>query len=162
MRSHLTGRNVARVILAVLICLLPGFIGTPFTETGPGSWYREIEKPFFEPPSWVFGPVWTALYIGMGLALYLIWMRGDRSRHWYMLLGVFVAQLILNALWTPAFFGLESPLAGLIVITPLLVLIAVTIYLARPVSGWVALIFVPYLIWVSYASALNFAIWQIN
>jgi translocator protein len=148
--------------IAIGICLLPGLIGTPFTETGPGSWYQQLDKPWFNPPGWVFGPVWSILFVANGIALYLVWTRGESSRRWYILISVFVAQLVLNALWTPAFFGLESPVAGLVVIVPLGILIAATIILAWPVSAAASLLLVPYLIWVSFATVLNFTIWQLN
>lgn len=154
--------GILTLIVSIIICLLPGLIGFPFTGTGPGSWYQEIETPGFQPPGWVFGPVWTTLYVLIGISLYLIWTRGDRSRLWYFLLGAFIAQLILNALWTPAFFGMESPQAGLIVIVPLLVLIVVIISMAGRFSLAASLLLIPYLGWVGFATALNLAIWQLN
>jgi translocator protein len=148
--------------IAIGICLLPGLIGNLFTETDAGSWYQQLEKPWLNPPGWVFGPVWGVLYVAMGVALYLIWTSGDRSARWYALIVVFGVQLILNGAWSFAFFGLESPIAGLVVIMSLLLLIVVTIILARPISGVASLILVPYLFWVSFATVLNFSIWQLN
>jgi translocator protein len=155
-------RNAVRVLAAIAIAWTPGFLGSMLFATGDDSWYQQIDKPWFNPPSWVFGPVWSVLYIGMGISLYLIWTRGDSSRHWYWLMAVFAVQLVLNGLWTPAFFGLESPIAGLAVIIPLWAFILATILLARRYSGLSALILVPYLLWVSFATALNFSIWQLN
>jgi translocator protein len=162
MKARTWAGSAARLVLAIIICLLPGLIGTPFTDTGPDSWYQNLEKPAFDPPDWVFGPVWSTLYVLMGIALYLIWTRGDSSRRWYWVLTVFITQLLLNALWTPAFFGLESPVAGLLVIVPLLVLIAATIALAWRYSPVASILLVPYLGWVAFATALNFSIWQLN
>jgi translocator protein len=154
--------DMMRVVLAIGICWTPGLLGSLLFATGDDSWYQQIDKPGFNPPSWVFGPVWSVLYIAMGISLYLIWTRGDRSRHWYWLIGVFATQLVLNGLWTPAFFGLESPEIGLMVIVPLWGFIIATILLTRRYSNLAALILVPYLLWVTFATLLNFSIWQLN
>ena len=130
--------------------------------SGLDGWYRELEKPAFNPPDWVFGPVWTVLYILMGIALYLIWTKGTRTRRWHWLMIVFFAQLAFNTGWSFAFFGLESPLAGLVVILPLWGLILATILLARPVSGVASILLLPYLAWVSFAAVLNASIWYLN
>jgi translocator protein len=96
------------------------------------------------------------------VALFLVWRHGGPTSRWYQLMVVFVAQLILNGLWTPAFFGLESPIAGLIVIVPLSLLILATIILAWPFSRVASLLLFPYLLWVSFATVLNFSIWMLN
>lgn len=155
-------KNIPTLIICIAIAWSPGFFGSILFATGDDSWYQQLEKPWFNPPNWIFGPVWSILYIGIGISLYLVWTRGDRSPAWYRLMAVFAVQLVLNGLWTPAFFGLESPVAGLVVIFPMLISIAVTIWLARPVSGLAALLLVPYLLWVSFAMILNFSIWQLN
>ncbi len=159
---RLSGEELLKLVTAVVICWTPGIAGSLLVSTGEGSWYQQIDKPWFNPPGWVFGPVWSVLYIGMGISLYLVWTRGDRSRHWYWLIGVFAAQLILNGLWTPAFFGLEAPETGLAVIIPLWGMIVATILLARRYSSPAALILVPYLMWVTFATVLNVSIWQLN
>lgn len=155
-------RSIIALSAAILIAWSPGFLGAILFATGEDSWYQQLDKPWFNPPNWIFGPVWSILYIGIGISLYLVWSRGVRSPAWYRLMTVFGVQLVLNGLWTPAFFGLESPVAGLIVIIPMLVSIAATIWLAKPYSGWAALLLVPYLMWVSFATLLNFSIWQLN
>jgi translocator protein len=104
----------------------------------------------------------SVLYIFMGVSLYLIWIRGERARHWYALIVVFFIQLMLNGFWTPAFFGMESPLAGLTVIVPLWFMIVATIWLARNFSLPASLLLVPYLLWVSFAMVLNALIWYLN
>ena len=153
---------VIRLAVAIAVCWIPVLAGSVFTSSAVDSWYRELEKPWFNPPSWVFGPVWSVLYLGMGIALYLIWTHGDRSARWRGLMAVFVLQLALNGAWSLAFFGMESPIAGLIVIMPLLTLILVTIVLAWPFSRIASLLLAPYFLWVSFATLLNYAIWQLN
>jgi translocator protein len=161
-RNGNTGLDFVKLIVAIAVAWTPGFLGSVLFATGEDSWYQQLDKPWFNPPNWLFGPVWSVLYIGIGISLYLVWTRGDRSSAWYWLMIVFGIQLVLNGLWTPAFFGLESPLAGLIVIIPMLISIAATIWLARPFSGVAALLLVPYLLWVGFATVLNFSIWQLN
>ncbi|TVR70233.1 MAG: tryptophan-rich sensory protein [Sphaerobacteraceae bacterium] len=155
-------RNALTLLIAIAIAWSPGFLGAIFFATGDDSWYQQLDKPWFNPPNWVFGPVWSILYIGIGVSLYLVWTRGERAPEWNRLMVVFAIMLVLNGLWTPAFFGLESPVAGLVVIIPMLISIAATIWLARPFSGVAALLLVPYFLWVSFATVLNAAIWQLN
>jgi translocator protein len=154
--------NALKLILAIAICWAPGLLGSVLFATGDDNWYQQLDKPFFNPPSWLFGPVWSVLYIFMGVSLYLIWIRGERARHWYALIVVFFIQLMLNGFWTPAFFGMESPLAGLTVIVPLWFMIVATIWLARNFSLPASLLLVPYLLWVSFAMVLNALIWYLN
>jgi translocator protein len=160
--DHFQLRNLGGLALAIIISYLPGLIGTVFTDTGDDSWYEQLEKPWFNPPGWVFGPVWSVLYIGMGVALYLIWRNRDRSAHWYALMAVFAVQLVLNGAWSLVFFGMETTLGGLIVIVPLWFTILVTILMTRRYSGIAALILIPYLLWVSFATVLNFELWRLN
>jgi translocator protein len=160
--QHSPIKNTFTLIICIALAWSPGFIGSILFATGDDSWYQQLEKPWFNPPNWIFGPVWSILYIGIGISLYLVWTRGDQSPAWYRLMVVFGVQLILNGLWTPAFFGLESPVAGLVVIIPMLISIAATIWLAKPFSGSAAFLLVPYLLWVSFATLLNFSIWQLN
>jgi translocator protein len=162
MKQRETVITVLKLAACIAIAFLPAIIGSPFTDTGPDSWYREIEKPSFDPPDWVFGPVWTALYTANGIALYLIWTRGAEDRHWRLLMTLFAAQLVLNALWTPVFFGLESPIGGLVVIAPLFVLIASVLALSWRYAPVASLLLAPYLAWVGFATALTFEIWRLN
>lgn len=155
-------KNIAGLGLAVAVCLLPGALGSIATSSAIDSWYRELDKPWFNPPGWVFGPVWTILYVLIGISLFLIWKSGDRSSSWYLLFGIFAVQLVLNTGWSLAFFGLESPIAGLLVIVPLWIAILSTILLSYRFTTTGSLILVPYLIWVSFATVLNFEIWRLN
>lgn len=152
--------NTLKLVIAIVVPQLLGGLGAFVTVSSIGSWYQSIEKPFFTPPSWVFGPAWTLLYLMMGLAVFLVW----KSNHLFkkQALGVFMAQLVLNVLWSPAFFGLESPILGLVIIIPLWVLILVCIKLFFPINKIAAYLMVPYILWVSFAMLLNASIWYLN
>jgi tryptophan-rich sensory protein len=128
------------------------FVGSLVTDTEPGSWYATLGQPAWNPPDWLFGPVWTVLYVGMAVAAWLVWRRGHRSA-----LVPYAVQLVLNLAWTLVFFGLESTWGGVATILALWSAIVVTIAAFRSVSV-AAWLLVPYLAWVSYASALTVAI----
>jgi tryptophan-rich sensory protein len=152
-------------------CLaLAGFLALSFVAAAVGSlwtspaiptWYQEITKPSWTPPSWLFGPVWTVLYIAMGVAAWLVWKRGGWSAQ-RGALTLFVVQLILNAAWSGLFFGMRSPLLGLAGIAALWIAILLTWQAFRRVSTAAAWLFVPYLCWVTFAAALNFSVWRLN
>ncbi len=152
-------REILRLVVSIVVCFLPSFVAI---GASPGEWYAQLTKPPLNPPSWVFGPVWTLLYLLMGISLYLVWSRASRHPGATLAVGVFAVQLVLNALWSPAFFGARSPGLGLIVIVPMVVLIAVTISLFGRISNVAGWLLVPYLAWVSFATYLNAAIWWLN
>jgi tryptophan-rich sensory protein len=139
-----------------------GIVGALTTVTGEGSWYQGLEKPPFNPPGWVFGPVWTVLYALMGLAAFRVWREGTERRDVRTALGLFVAQLVLNGVWTPVFFGAESIVGGAVVIVALLVLLALTVRAFFRISRAAGWLLVPYLLWVAFATALNLSIWVLN
>jgi tryptophan-rich sensory protein len=148
--------------LFVVGCELVGIVGALTTVTGEGSWYQGLEKPPFNPPGWVFGPVWTVLYALMGLAAFRVWREGTERRDVRTALGLFVAQLVLNGVWTPVFFGAESIVGGAVVIVALLVLLALTVRAFFRISRAAGWLLVPYLLWVAFATALNLSIWVLN
>jgi tryptophan-rich sensory protein len=157
-KSHSYGKLFA----AVLLCLIVGSMGSLVTTTGSGSWYESLEKPAFTPPNWVFGPVWTTLFILMGIALYLVWQSGTERREVQIALAVFGIQFALNVLWSFLFFGMQSPLLGLVDIVILWIMIAVTIvlfYQIRKIAGY---LLIPYIVWVTIATALNYSIYILN
>lgn len=149
-----------KLLISIILPQVLGGLGALVTISSVGSWYQTIQKPSFNPPSWVFGPTWTLLYIMMGLALYLIWKSNHPFKN--KALWVFAVQLSLNAIWSPAFFGLESPLLGLIVIVPLWIMILVCIRAFFPINKMASYLLVPYLLWVSFATILNASIWYLN
>jgi tryptophan-rich sensory protein len=127
----------------------------------PGDWYRRLAKPAWQPPSWIFAPVWTALYAGMALSAWLVWRKAGLQGG-AVPLAVYLAQLALNTAWTPLFFGLHRIGLALFDIVLLWGAVAATVALFYPIHAGAALLLVPYLAWVTFAAALNFAIWRIN
>jgi tryptophan-rich sensory protein len=127
----------------------------------PGAWYGTLKKPSWNPPSWIFGPVWSVLYTTMAVAAWLVWKRGGFAGQ-RLALSLFLAQLLFNALWSPLFFGLRHPALAFVDIVLLWLALLGTVaafWIARPVAGALLL---PYLAWVTFASALNFALWRLN
>lgn len=133
-----------------------------FTRPAIPGWYAQLRKPAFAPPNWLFAPVWITLYFLMGIALFLVWRRSMAEPRVRSAVAVFMIQLILNAIWSPAFFGLRSPLAGLVVIFLLLVAIFFSIQRFAGISVVAAWLLVPYIIWVGFATVLNAAIYLMN
>jgi tryptophan-rich sensory protein len=155
--------NPARLIVSCAVPILVGVVGSLFTTADSlNNWYAKLNKPVFNPPGWVFGPVWTTLYILMGIAAFLVWRKGLDNKLVRLALLCFVVQLALNALWTPLFFGLRSPLAGLIDIVLLLSAIDLTTILFLRISKPAAVLLVPYILWVLFAMILNASIFLLN
>ncbi len=145
-----------------MACLTAGAIGSIFTRSAVTTWYATLGKPAFSPPNWLFAPVWTLLYILMGIAAFLVWRKGLGNRQVRSALIVFLIQLILNTLWSMVFFGLESPLFGLVVISVLWVVILVTVIQFFKISRAASILLWPYLLWVTFAAVLNSSIWLLN
>ncbi len=154
--------NIKKLIVSIIICQLAGIIGGLFTSQTIPTWYQTIKKPAFTPPNWIFGPVWTLLYLLMGIALYLVWKSAAPGKAKALAVFFFFAQLALNVLWSFLFFFLKNPLAGFIDIIVLWISILVTILLFYPLSKVGALLLVPYILWVTFASVLNYFLWQLN
>ncbi len=150
-------KDLVKLILSIVICQLAGVIGSVFTAKSVSTWYLTLNKPLFTPPGWLFGPVWISLYFLMGVALFLIWQKKDKKA-----LTFFSVQLVFNAFWSIAFFGLKSPLFGLIVIIILWILILLTIIKFFKISKSAGWLLIPYILWVSFASILNFALFLLN
>jgi len=155
----MTGPRSALGLVALLaICYGVAAVGAQFM---PGAWYEQLAKPSWTPPSWIFGPVWTVLYGMMAVAAWLVWKRhGVAGARWVLLL--FAVQLALNGLWSWLFFGQENPGAAMVDIGALWLAILATILAFWRLSRLAAALLVPYLMWVSFAAALNFAIWRLN
>lgn len=155
-------KRIVYITISVLGCLLIGFLASIATQSSVNDWYTTLNKPDFTPPNELFAPVWTALYILMGVAAGIVWSKGYHHIWVKTALYHFVIQLLLNGLWSIVFFGLKNPLLGLIVIVALLTMIMLTIKWFRVISKPAALMMVPYLLWVAFASALNYKIWELN
>lgn len=156
------GIDILKLIVSIIISQLAGLIGATFTSRAIPTWYATLNKPTFNPPNWLFGPVWTALYLLMGISLFLVWQKGLYYNGVKIALIVFGIQLILNILWSILFFGLKSPLAAFIEIIILWLLILVTILTFYKISRAAAILLLPYILWVSFASILNFSLWRLN
>lgn len=153
--------SIVKLIIAYGLCLSAGLAGSFFT-TNLSGWYQSLNKPFFTPPNWLFAPVWTTLYLLMGVSAFIVWQKGFENRTVKIALGFFVVQLILNALWTPLFFGAKLLLAAFLEILLLWLAILATIINFKKVSTAAALLLIPYILWVSFAAVLTAAIYILN
>lgn len=151
-----------KAIICILLCLSAGGIGSAFTASAIPGWYSTLVKPSFSPPSWLFAPVWTLLYLMMGLAAAIVWQKGLQNPPVRTALVAFLLQLILNMVWSVLFFGLRSPLYGFVDILFLWVMILVTIAHFSKVSTPAAVLLIPYILWVTFASGLNLGIFLLN
>jgi tryptophan-rich sensory protein len=154
--------TVSKLIIAITVSELAGIIGAVFTTPSITGWYAGIVKPAINPPAWVFGPVWTILFVLMGISAFLVWEKGLERRDVQIALGIFIGQLVLNTLWSIIFFGLHSPGGALVEIMFLWLIILATIGMFYKISKAAAWLLVPYILWVSFASYLNYAIWILN
>jgi tryptophan-rich sensory protein len=153
--------NIPMLLAFILLAHLAGFIGSYFTAQNIDVWYATLNKPDFNPPNWVFAPVWLTLYTLMGVGAYLVAEKGITKAS-KVALGIFGFQLAINAIWSMAFFGLRSPILGLVVIVLLWFAIAEMMILFSKISKSAAWIQVPYLLWVSFATILNISIVFLN
>lgn len=153
--------QVAGLIGWVLVCFLAAGIGSAATTPQIPGWYAGLEKPSFNPPAWIFGPVWSTLYLMMAISAWLVWRIGG-WKHGSLALGVFCGHLVLNTLWSVLFFGLQSPTAAAAEIVLLWLAIVATILLFWRHQRVAALLLAPYLAWVSFAAVLNFTIAAMN
>lgn len=143
------------------LCLAVSAIGGAVTATSVGTWYQTLLKPAFNPPNWIFAPVWTALYFMMAIAGWRVWRRdGLRQARWA--LSLFALQLALNLSWSIVFFGLRSIGAALVEIVVLLLAIVATMVVFWRRERVAGMLFIPYAAWVAFAAALNAALWQLN
>jgi translocator protein len=160
MRKHMYNNKIFRFAVSLSICQLADVIGSVFTASTVSTWYSTLIKPSFTPPSWLFGPIWILLYFLMGTSLYLLWQNKAKDKKKSLI--IFGIQLILNVCWSFLFFGLKSPLYGLIGILFLLAAIILTIAFSYRVSLYAVIALIPYLVWVSFATILNYVILSLN
>ncbi len=154
-------RQVLGLVVCIAVCFAAAGLGGLWTSSSVDGWYRTLSKPAWNPPGWVFGPVWTVLYLCMGVALWLVWREAGFARGGAAI-AVFLLQLVLNAAWSGLFFGLQRPGAAFADIVALWLAIAATVVLFWPISKLAGGLLVPYLGWVSFAAGLNYAIWRLN
>jgi tryptophan-rich sensory protein len=151
-----------KLFISILIPILVGAVSGYFTSSGVNGWYAFAHKPWFNPPNWIFAPVWTALYILMGIALYLVWKSEPASSVKNTAIGLFAFQLLLNFCWSFIFFKLQQPGWAFAEIILMWVMILLTILWFGKISATAAWLMVPYICWVSFASVLNYSIWRLN
>jgi tryptophan-rich sensory protein len=154
--------NWIKLIISLIICQAAGGIGSIFTAQSVSSWYLTLEKPAFNPPGWVFAPVWTILFLLMGIALYLVWSKKGEQELKIKALIFFAVQWVLNIAWSFFFFYLQNPLAGFIEIFILWIFILLTIIYFYKLSKPAAYLLIPYLAWVSFAAVLNYYLYLLN
>jgi tryptophan-rich sensory protein len=154
--------DLPKLIVSILICLGAGVAGSVFTTPRIPAWYAGLAKPALTPPSWVFGPVWTTLFLLMGIALFLVWREGLESPEVRQGVLLFALQLFFNVAWSGLFFGLQSPAAGLAGIVILWALIVATLLRFWKISRTAGALLIPYLLWVTIAANLNYGIMVLN
>lgn len=155
-------KPIYKFIIAVLIPLAVGSLAGYFTASSVNGWYTTLVKPSFNPPNWLFAPVWTSLYIMMGIALFLVWNSGAAEDVKRTAVTLFIVQLVLNFLWSFVFFYAQQPGWALVNIILMWIFIFLTILWFGKISSLSAWLLVPYICWVSFATVLNFAIWKLN
>jgi len=155
-------KKFGQLIIAIGACEFVGVVGSLFTFNAISGWYSTLQKPTLNPPSWVFAPVWTMLYAFMGISAFLIYQKGWKRKEVKRALGVFGIQLFLNAIWSIIFFGLHRPGFALMDIVLLWIAILITIIAFAKIFKPAAWLLLPYLVWVSFATYLNFAIFYLN
>jgi tryptophan-rich sensory protein len=160
--SHPHANSIGRQALS-----LAGWLVLCFASSGTaafvsiGGWYADLHKPVWNPPAWIFAPVWTLLYVMMAVAAWLVWREGGWKAQWRAL-GLFLLQWLLNTLWVPIFFGMHRVGLSFVEIVLLLMVVAVALMFFWRVSKIAGALLSPYLVWVSFASILNFTIWRLN
>ena len=155
-------KSLARFVASILVCFLPGTIGSWFTYPAIAGWYAYVNKPFFNPPNWIFGPVWSLLYLLMGISLFLVWQSKGKKKVLQEAYKLFFLQLGLNTLWSLIFFGLKNPTFAFLEVLLLWASIYATMRIFLKINRTAGLLLVPYLLWVSFATCLNLAIVLLN
>lgn len=156
-------QRILRIALVVMTCLVVGYLSGMVTRESITTWYPTLIKPVFNPPNWIFAPVWTLLYIMMGVACGMVWNRMESNEELVKkAFKFFMIQLVLNAIWSYLFFGLHNPLLALLEIVLLWLMIFETYTLFKKIDRIAGLLFIPYIAWVSFAMVLNASIWWLN
>lgn len=155
-------RDIVPLVVSIVVCQLAGVLGSLATLPAIPTWYAGLTKPELAPPNWVFGPVWTTLFVLMGVAAFLVWKQGVKKRHVRIALWAFAMQLCLNVLWSVVFFGMQNLGAAFVEVVIFWLAIATTTLLFYKISRTAAYLMLPYLAWVSFASYLTYMLWQLN
>lgn len=158
----MTKVKIIPFVFSIGVCFLAAAIGSAFTTGAIDTWYQTLNKPFFSPPNWVFGPVWSLLYLAMGVSFYLVWTTKAENNIKRQGITFFLIQLALNVLWSILFFGLKSPIAAFVGIILLWLAIYFTLKKFLQISKLAGWLLIPYLVWVSFATVLNLSIVLLN
>jgi benzodiazapine receptor len=154
--------SIFKIIVSIVVCFAAAGIGSLFTFRAIPNWYARLKKPRYTPPNWAFGPVWTVLYILMGVSVFLVWQKGLVTNGVLLAFILFWVQLVFNVLWSIIFFGMKSKGGGVITIIVLWLLILATMVTSFRISGWAGTLLTPYIVWVTIASYLNIGVWCLN
>lgn len=154
-------KDIGKLVVSLVVTQAVGGFGVPFVMSAQ-EWYMSLKRPSFMPPDWLFGPVWIMLYVLIGVAAFLVWQKGVAERRNKIAMQFFIVQLLLNGLWPPAFFGLKSPLAGMVVIVPLFLMAVATALKFFKVDSYAGWLMVPYVFWVGFAAILNGSLLALN
>ena len=154
--------NKIKLILSILLPQVAGGLGGFLMGSSVSDWYLELQKSVITPPDWVFGPVWVTLYLLMGIAAYLVWKRVNVDRSAKKAMNIYWIHLALNASWTPIFFGLQNIFLALVNIVILWILILILIFKFYKIKKTASYLLIPYILWVSIATYLNYTIWILN
>jgi len=157
-----TLNNTGKLIVSILFCEATGFLSGWIGSAFKNPWFDHLQKPSWNPPGYIFGPVWTTLYLLMGISFWLIWKKESVSQKYRTAKIIFIIQLCLNFCWSIIFFRLHSPGWAFVDIILLLIVLFITIFRFSNISKTAAWLLVPYIAWVCFASCLNFAIWKLN
>ncbi|MFH1565505.1 MAG: TspO/MBR family protein [bacterium] len=152
--------NYKKLIICFVLPQLAGAIGSLFTAPSITGWYMDLIKPSFSPPNWIFGPVWITLYLMMGLSAYLVW--NSKNKKAVLAFNLFLIHLFFNTVWSIIFFGMQNPGLAFLDIIILLIFIIVLIIKFYNINKIASYLLIPYFLWVSFASALNYFIWVLN
>ena len=154
--------NYKRLIISLALPQAAGVLGSFFTSPAIPTWYATLQRPSFSPPNWVFGPVWILLYVLMGISVYLVWLKVKKNKSVGFAVKLFWLHLIFNASWSIVFFGLQNPglaLVNIVLIWLFIIILIIKFWKINKLAGY---LLIPYLLWVSFASVLNYFIWQLN
>jgi translocator protein len=160
--SSFSFREIPKLIISIVIVFLAGAVGTVYTLKEITTWYVSLTKPSWTPPNWAFGPIWSTLYVLMGISLFLVWRKGLDRKDVRIAILVFAVQLVLNVIWSLVFFATHNIFGGLVLVILLWISILVNIIVFYRISKPAGLILLPYLIWVSIASYLNYSVFILN
>ncbi|MGB7969206.1 MAG: TspO/MBR family protein [Methanobacterium sp.] len=155
-------QEVPMLVGSILIPLIIGYLGSIVTLPQISTWYSTLSKPWWSPPNWLFGPIWTTLYVLMGIALFLVWREGIHRKDVRFAILIFGVQLVLSLIWSVVFFSLHALFGSFVIVMLLWLAILANIIAFLIISKWAGLLLVPYIIWVSIASYLNYSVYLLN